>query len=287
MMKHFTLLSLALMLGCGVAAAQPRSASAPAKLLSIPTGLMAPVWSPDGSMIAATGDNYTGIVVANADGSSMRVLTDCAGAGYKMVWNGNNQIVGRTNIVENGRVLHEICSWDLSNGNRQVLVAKSRNAQAPTLQAAGLRSKSANIYEMMMNDPAKVSSKVSALSQFSGKMIINPALSPDGNRIAFQVPGQGMWTINADGTSLKSIGAGSHPAWLPDNETVVYTVVKDNGQTFTASTLLAVNVDNGKSVTLTSRTDMLPMTPAVSLDGTRVAFENAADNAIYVITLKY
>lgn len=286
-MKHFTLLGLALTLGAGMAMAQPRSASAPVMLLSTPTGLMAPVWSPDGSKIAATGDNYTGIVVANADGTGLHTVTTTAGAGYKMVWNGNDAIIGRTNINEQGRVMHELCSWNVANGAVEVIVPKSRNAAAPSLRAAGLSRRAANVYDLMLAQPDKVASQVSALSQFDGQIIINPALSPDGTKVAFQVPGQGMWTINANGTDLRHIGAGSHPQWLNDNATIVYTIVQDNGREFTASALMALNTTNNRSVTLVSRTDMLPMTPAVSPDGSKVAFENAADQAIYVVTLKY
>ena len=286
-MKKCLLFGLAVVMCGGIAVAQPRSASAPVKLISAPVALMAPVWSPDGTQIAVTGNNYTGIMVADADGSNLRVLTEEAGAGYKMVWNGSNSIVGRTNIVENGRVLHEICKWNVADGARSVMVAKSRTTQAPTLRAAGLKKSAANVYELMMAQPAKVAWQVPALAQFEGKVIINPALSADGKRVAFQVPGKGMWVMNADGTELRSLGKGSHPQWLSDNATVVYTVVKDNGQDFTASTLYALNVDNGKNVTLTAMSNIIPLTPSVSPDGLKVAFENAADNAIYVINLKY
>lgn len=285
-MKHFTLLGLALMLCGGIAVAQPRSASAPQKLLSSPTGYMAPVWSPDGSMIAVTGDNYTGIMVAKADGSAIRTVSTEPGAGYKMMWDGTDRIIGRTNVNRGALVYHEMRAWNVTDGASEVLVPLSRNAQAPTRRAAGLRKDSANIYELMMSQPAEVASQVGALNQFAGKILINPALSPDGNRIAFQVPGQGMWVINIDGSGLRQIGAGSHPAWLNDNATIVYTIVKDNGQEFTSSTLFALNIDNGTSITLT-RSDIMPLTPAVSPDGTKVAFENASDKAIYVITLNY
>ena len=42
-----------------------------------------------------------------------------------------------------------------------------------------------------------------------------------------------------------------------------------------------------KSVELVGGSDIIPLTPAVSPDGKKVAFENAADAAIYVISLKY
>lgn len=286
-MKHFTLLGMALLMCGGAAAAQPRSASAPQLLLTTPTGLMAPVWSPDGSKIAVTGDNYTGIMVANADGTGLRTVTATAGAGYKMLWDGNENVVGRTNITENGRVMHELRAWNVADGASKVIVAKSRNAQAPSMRAIGRKRGAAGIYDQMVAQPAEVAAKVPALAEFAGQIIINPALSPDGSRIAFQVPGHGMWVMNADGTGLRSLGLGSNPSWLPDNESIVYTVVKDNGQVYTSSTMLAMNVVSGESVTLTSRTDMIPLTPAVSPDGTKVAFQNAADQSIYVVTLKY
>ncbi len=285
-MKKHLLLGLAVLMCGGLAFAQPKSASAPVKLVSASTGLMTPVWSPDGSQIAMTGNNYTGIMVANADGSGLRTVTDAAGAGYKMVWNGNNAIVGRTNIVESGRVMHEICQWNL-DGAKQVMVQKSRNAQAPSLRAAGLKKSAANIYDMMMAKPAEVASQYAALKEFEGAIIINPALSPNGKRVAFQVPGKGMWVINADGSDLRYVGNYRHASWMPDNATIACTVLQDNGSEFTASTLYATNVDNGKTVTLTENANFIPMTPAVSPDGMKIAFENAADQAIYVITLKY
>lgn len=285
-MKKTLLLGIAALLCGSIAIAQPRSASAPQLLLSTPTGLMAPVWSPDGKHIAASGLNYSGIYVAQADGSSLQMVTDAPGAGYKMVWNGNNAIVGRTNIVENGRVMHEMYSWTLS-GTATRVAAKGRNVQAPSLRAAGMAKGQAGIYDMMVADPSHVAATVGALADFEGQIIINPALSPDGSRIAFQVPGKGMWVIGADGSNLRSIGAGSHPAWLPDNATIVYTVVKDNGSEFTSSAIYAKNIDNGKSMTISDSSTILPLSPAVSPDGYKVAFENARDNAIYVITLKY
>ncbi len=286
-MKKHLLLGLAVLMCGGLAIAQPKSASAPAKLLSTPAGLMAPVWSPDGRQIAATGDNYTGIMVANADGSNLRVVTTAAGAGYKMTWSDNSTILGRTNIVENGRTLHEICQWNTSNGAAKVLVAKSRNAQAPSRRAAGLNKSAATIYDQMLAQPAKVASQYAELQRFAGKMVINPALSADGRRVAFQVPGQGMWVINIDGTGLKYVGNYRHASWLPDNASVACTVLEDNGAEFTASTLYAVIVDKGQSVVPTQDPQFIPMTPAVSPDGSKIAFENVVDHAIYVITLKY
>ena len=284
MKKHF-FLAVALMAIGGVAGAQVQSDGAPVKLLSTPGGLMAPVWSPDGSKIAVTTDNYTGILVANTDGTALRQLTREAGTGYNMTWTEDGAaIISRNNIVENGRVFHEIKSFDVKLGTSKVLMAKSRDAVSPRLKAH--KGAAADIYSAMLARPTKAAKEFKALNQFAGKTVINPALSPDGSKIAFQIPGNGMWLINADGSGLRSLGKGSHASWLPDSKTIVYTVVEDNGERFTSSQLKSVDTSNGKTSVITRRADMIPMTPSVSPDGRKVAFENAADAAIYVVNIK-
>ncbi|MGN0220413.1 MAG: hypothetical protein ACI4AX_09045 [Muribaculaceae bacterium] len=284
-MKKHLFLAVALMAIGGVAGAQVQSDGAPVKLLSTPGGLMAPVWSPDGSKIAVTTDNYTGILVANADGKALRQLTREAGTGYNMTWTEDGAaIISRNNIVENGRVFHEIKSFDVKLGTSKVLMAKSRDAVSPRLKAR--KGAAADIYSAMLARPTKAAKEIKALNQFAGKTVINPALSPDGSKIAFQIPGNGMWLINADGSGLRSLGKGSHASWLPDSKTIVYTVVEDNGERFTSSQLKSVDTSNGKTSVITRRADMIPMTPSVSPDGRKVAFENAADAAIYVVNIK-
>lgn len=277
---------------CGASLfAQPRSASEPQKLIEHSVGLMAPVWSPDGSQIAVTTDNYTGILVANADGSNLKSITNESGAGYKMKWSADGtQILGRTNVIENNRVLHEIKTWNIVTGKANVIVGKSRNINGtPTWKsikvtpALGVEG----VYELMVADPAKATSKIASLSAYSGKMIINPSLSPDGSKIAFQIPGHGMWICDSNGGNLKSIGKGSNPQWLADSESLIYTVVTDDGTNFIASDIYSININSEVKYLLTGNTNLIPLTPSVSPDGKKVAFENAIDASIYVINLEY
>lgn len=276
-MKQLFTLGLALVLAAGSAFAQPRAASAPVRLISAPQGLMAPVWSPDGSKIAVTSDNYSGIYVANADGSALHQVTAASGAGYRMAWNGNNTIVANERTQLQGRNFYTQCAYNTTDGTRTAR-RDARRAAASTDGATG-------IYAAMVESPAATG--IAALKAFDGKIIINPAMSPDGQKIAFQVPSMGMWLINADGSGLRQLGAGSHPAWMPDSRTILYTVVEDNGAVFTASTLKALDTNSGRESVISERSaSIIPMSPAVSPDGKKVVFENAADNAIYLINLK-
>lgn len=276
MKKHY-LMGLGVLLCALPAMGQVRAASAPELLLSAPVGLMAPVWSPDGSSIAVTTDNYCGIYVAKADGTDLRTVTADAGAGYRMQWSADGQsLQGRATLAGGERQMR---TYGL-DGKVTARGAARRTAAQPGADSA------AGIYAAMLSDAANAANKVPALAQFAGSVIINPALSPDGSKIAFQVPGKGMWLIGADGSSLRSLGRGSHPAWLPDSRTIVYTIVEDNGSEFTSSALMSADTATGATATLLGGSALLPLTPAVSPDGKRVAFENARNAAIYVMNLK-
>ena len=146
---------------------------------------------------------------------------------------------------------------------------------------------SSSVYEIMVSNPAKATELISSLNEFKGKIVINPALSADGSMVAFQIPGKGMWVCDSDGSNLKSLGKGSNPQWLADNESLIFTVVTDDGSQFTASDIYSMNINSGKKYLLTENTNLIPLTPSVSPDGKKVAFENAIDASIYVINLKY
>ena len=281
MKKHYiTVLAMAA-LAVAPAFGQVRAASEPVKLLESPVGLMAPVWSPDGSKIAVTTDNYAGIFVANADGSNLQLVTSDEGAGYKMNWSADSRTITGRAKLNNAARQQQMRSYNVANRTVTAVAEAARTNAAPAAVTAS------GIYGAMVSNPAEATKTVAALSRFAGKVVINPALSPDGSTIAFQIPGNGMWTINADGTNLKSIGTGSHPAWMPDSRTIVYTIVEDNGENFTASTLMSMDLQSGRRGVVYRTDGFIPMTPAIAPDGSKVAVENATDAAIYTINLQY
>ena len=117
--------------------------------------------------------------------------------------------------------------------------------------------------------------------------LMAPVWSPDGSMLAVTTDNYaGILVANADGSGLRALGMGSHPAWLPDSRTIVYTIVRDNGENSTGSTLMSMDTATGATATLLASRSLVPLTPSVNADGTKVAFENAAEAAIYVMNIQ-
>lgn len=280
-MKRKLIIAVALVLPGMSAMAQPMSWSEPQPFIKSEHSLMAPVWSPDGSQIAVTGDNFIGIWVADANGNNLRQVSESAGAGYKMLWNSNQEITSTPYTVVDGKRMTRIEQVNVSTASVKQVAPAMRNLKRSAVEGAS------SIYQIMLDEPQNATSMIAELSDYAGKWIINPVLSPDGSRIAFQIVTKGLFVCNADGSGLIELGKGSHASWLPDSRNLMMTCIVDDGHRFTSSDIYCVNVDKRSAVNITPTSDVIPVTIAVSPDGRRVAFDNDTDGAIYIINLNY
>ena len=278
----FLALAACLLCSGSILAQQPTSFSEPRVIVKAEIGLMAPVWSPDGSQIAMTGDNFTGIFVANADGSQFKLVSEATGAGYQMKWSSNNEIISTPWTTSDNRRLTRIESVDVKSGSVNQIAPAEHNFK----RSCVTNSENA-LLRIMLDDPINATKLISSLNAFEGKMVINPTLSPNGNKIAFQIVGKGLMVCDADGSNLKSLGKYSHASWMPNNDYVMAACITDNGDVFTKSDIYCIDVNNGYAINITPRTDVIPVTLAVSPDGSKLAFDNDTDGAIYIIDLKY
>ena len=280
--KMFFALAVCLLCGGSILAQQPTSFSEPRVIVKAEIGLMAPVWSPDGSQIAMTGDNYTGIFVANADGSQFKLVSEATGAGYQMKWSSNNEIISTPWTMSDNRRLTRIESVNVKSGSVNQIAPAERS-----FKRSRVTNSENALLKIMLDDPINATKLISSLNAFEGKMVINPTISPNGNKIAFQIVGKGLMVCDADGSNLKSLGKYSHASWMPNSDYVMAARINDNGDVFTKSDIYCIDVNNGYAVNITPGTDVIPVTLAVSPDGSKVAFDNDTDGAIYVIDLKY
>lgn len=275
---------------------------------------MHPVWSPDGSKIAFTGINYTGLWIMNPDGSNPIQITDEIAAGWAFEWSADSKsILTRVAKYEGPRRYNAVKIFDVADGkstqltdyktfmpglphwansDQQIIIFNKKKLE--TFQSQ--KNVSAYTPEMtkkkvcflryariaVMDNDTK---EISFLDPFKDYEYLNPVISPDNQQIAFEVYGGNLHVMNIDGTNLRDLGIGNAPQWSPDSKHVVYMLTTDDGYQFTSSDIYIVNVENIDKINLTNTTEELEMNPSWSPDGTKIAYDVANTGMIYIVEL--
>lgn len=293
---------------------QPRTVSEPSVLLQqTDVNFQSPVWSPDGKTIAVTADQYRGIWLADANGNNLRQLTD-ADAGFGMKWSMDSKsILTRFNTVENRRRNHSIAIFNTDGSSTQISEPRSKMEALPTWGQYGEKvvliqndkietfdsgidmpqqfktKPSQAFYVLKSNEIAKgmiPTNSTETISPFDNAQYLNLQVSPDGQKLAFEVYGGNLFVMNVDGSNLVDLGKANRPNWSPDSNYLIATTSKDDGYNFTESDIIAFSVDGNQKINLTENTDLITQNPSWSPDGTKIAFDVPTNGAIYSITIQ-
>ena len=168
--------------------------------------------------------------------------------------------------------------WEISaNGSNLQRVEKS----------SGLLKKSVNnaVLQQMIDQPTKAASQLKGLESLNGYMIYNPVLSPKGDQIVFQATRHaGMFVCNADGSGLRHFSVqGERATWTADGKYVVAQIEGNDGHVITSGELIAIEVATGATSSFFASDQYITLSPAISPDGKKIAFEDHATGAIYVM----
>jgi Tol biopolymer transport system component len=181
--------------------------------------------------------------------------------------------------------MHNKGLWEVSvNGAKlsQISAQDGAGKWLPSLTTIRMNP----LVQQMLDEPAEVAEAVEALNPLKGRILFNPALSPQGDKIVFQALGEGLFLCNADGSGLQSLGKGERAAWTPDGKYLVVMEIEDDGEVVTKSRLTSILVASGLRYTLFASDKHIPLSPAVSPDGKKLAFEDYGDGAIYVMDIE-
>ncbi len=269
---------------------------------------MAPVWSPDGSMIAFTQPRYNGLVIFHIDEGRVELVTDEESAGFGFSWSEDSRsLLARVSKYEGVRRLTAIKVFSIADKEQEIVldyrpgvsgiprwatpndaVALYSHGQTMIMQTSGdnrsawqemsIQSESSLISEGTM--PAR---DIESIDPFPGEQYLNAVYSPDKRRIVFEVMGGDMYVVNTDGTGLTNLGLGYRPQWSPDGDYVVYMITEDDGHNYTASDIHAIRADRTGQIRLTDSPSQLFMNPSWSPDGSRIVFNDMNDGRIYVL----
>lgn len=281
-----------------------------------------PVWSPDGAMIAFTGEGYDGLYVMQANGKNLKKVSAETGVGFGFRWSADcREILVRdtrwlTEADGSSKRVHAAWALDVTSGAK-IRMSQDLEQMSPAAWSYSPSGKKSVICEAkavanrLPALPAQAMTmakqiqtldpmpEVSFVEDFDNLYIItadgnkrllnkgasfNAQISPDGTKVIFNEM-DNIVVINVDGTGKRVLGVGFRPQWV-GNSQIVYERTTDNGHTYLTGELYLLNINGGAEKALTATRDRIEMYPSISPDGSKIAFVSNTDGQIYVADLK-
>ncbi len=274
---------------------------------------MNPVWSPDGNFIAMSGNNHNSIHLLDVQTGQIRQLVEADRSGYGFSWSADSEhILYRHSTTTDRIVQHAPAIVNVDGGQPRIVGEGSMRMPALPVWSADATSVITSDGQRLKSVPSDVvleaAKLTSTLPSFAllnqgsalmmlgsggelrldpipGSEYINAALSPDGNKVVFEVLGGGLHVLDTVSGSITDLGSGNRPVWSPLGNRIAFMVAEDDGYTYTSSDIYLINADGSGRRKLSTTTSLMEMNPTWSPDGTRIAFDVYATGDIYIITI--
>jgi len=319
-MKNPKFLTTGMLTGVLVAmtlnAGEPAVISVGAAVALTPSGefYQHPVWSPhDNHLVAVSTSNYRGIYLVSFPDGDIQELSSADAVGFGMQWSHDGKwIAGRPARFENKRRYNAVTIYEVSSGEERVITEFSTHmpgtpAWTPDdqfvylngsdhfelLPASGTSRNLAPhptgqvnyVLRDVIQNHDLLSNSARSIETVPGR-VLNLTVSPNGEKLAFEIIGGHLWITDVDGTNPIDLGWGNNPAWNQSGTKLAFTVATDDGHELTSADIFAVNADGSGMVNLTNSTDRLELHPTWSPDGQWIAFDTANQGQIFVLEIR-
>ncbi|MDR1610391.1 MAG: hypothetical protein LBS08_02650 [Candidatus Symbiothrix sp.] len=266
-------------------------------------GFFHPVFSPQGTYLLTTGENYAGLNHHSLATNEVQKLTADAGAGYdlRISEDGNTILFKRTEFPKNLRYT-SLRQYNLQDKKQSEIEKATREKITPafvgnqaayvkgnTLVKSSLRSSGSKVAIPFIN----IEDRKMVLYSGTKRTTITPngadasyfwaSVSPDQKHIVYTVAAHGTFVCTVDGKNPVSLGKLNAPKWL-GNQWIVGMDDKDDGDFVTSSAIVVSTIDGKVRQTLATPQTPIAMYPAASADGKRVAF-NSGEGKIYILDI--
>lgn len=248
-MKIKTVFLVSVMAVCGFSAsASVPNYTAPHRI-DISGEVYHPVLSPDGSTLLFTSVNYTGLNSLDLATGKISVIDKSVAAGFEPTFSRDgSKIYYRTAVKINKLMNRDVRCYDVNAAKVSEIEKPNRNTRV--LKAIDRQTYVTTDFDHI---DVVVDGKSTALDPVLDAHSYQWAsISPDGTRILFTEPFQGVFICNLDGTGLKSVmSKGDYPCWIDDN-TVAAVVSHDDGYIVTDAAIVLANLASGETVNATT-----------------------------------
>jgi dipeptidyl aminopeptidase/acylaminoacyl peptidase len=274
-MRLFVLMML--VVASPLSAQSPQVAGDPYPLT--PPGVLRAQVSPDGRWVALAGAQYGTLSAAplvSASGrlelGDVRQLSSAQGSGYGFVWTAEARLVAR--LSGEGAEPSRLVAFDPNGGASSVLAQAAHMPGVPATSGASVAYVGADEQGRLADGstgsvPILEGSRIVLVTPQStrtlwadpdGRPLLNLAVSPAG-RLAFEVVGGGLISMDAGGGEVVAHGAGEQPAWSPDGQWLAFVRTSDDGHELLGSDLWIDAATGGQARVLAETPDRLELAP--------------------------
>jgi Tol biopolymer transport system component len=264
-------------------------------------GYFHPVFSPKGSYLLTTAENYAGLNQHALPSTKIEKLTTDAGAGYdvRISPDENTVLFKKTEMQRNLRYT-SLQSYSLSDKKQAKLAAATREKITPVFagntpavikgkaltrmgKAGEKQGSYINIEDRKMVLYAGGTRKTLAPNG-EDKSYFWASVSPDGRHIVYTVAARGSFVCDINGDNVVQLGKLNAPKWL-NNSRVIGMDDQDNGDQVIASEIVVATIDGQLRQTLVTPFVKIAMYPSASADGKQIAF-NSENGQIYIMNIE-
>jgi Tol biopolymer transport system component len=258
--------------------------------------------SPAGDYVLVTTDYNKGLTKYDLATGQTQVITNANGAGYdaKVSQDGLNVVYREKSMNEKHLTKTAVFSKNIASGQAKQLMKPTPDLNGGAIEGntAIAVNKSKMEKKALSAEKAQQTMPVLSLDRYQLMITMNgktrqlsplgtqyryiwPSMSPDGTKVLFFVSGMGAYVCNTDGSDVQPLGIVRAPKWY-DNNIIVGMNDKDNGEVYTSSEIIAVDLQGHRQVLTGS--DVIAMYPLPSAQSGKIAFSTPTGEA-YIINL--
>lgn len=264
-------------------------------------GYFHPVFSPKGTYLLTTTENYEGLNCHIIATHKIEKLVTDAGAGYGVrISADENTILFKKTEIRNKLRFSSLQRYSLNNKKQEKLIDATHEKISPVFAENVPAVIKGGTLKKMRNTASNVDPYINIEDRkmvlYTGNIrkILTPngenksyfwaSISPDSKHIVYTVAAYGTFVCDINGKNVVSLKKLNAPSWL-NNEWIIGMNDKDDGDQVITSEITATTIDGKIRQTLTTPFAKIAMYPAASADSKQIAF-NSEKGQIYIMNIE-